>query len=387
MAPQSEGRALGLLADPLINRGTAFTSAERARLGLSGLLSVAVETIEEQVERAYAALAEPSTDLGKHTNLRALQDTNETVFYRLLQGHGEEMLPIVYTPTVGLACQRFSEIYRRPRGLFFSYPERHRIGEVLRDRPHEQVDVIVVTDGQRILGLGDQGIGGMGIPIGKLSLYTAFGGIDPGRTLPVMLDLGTDNAALLDDPLGWRHLRVDGPDYDAFINAFVAAIADELPGVLLQREDFATPHALPILERYREQLLTFNDDIQGTAAVVLAALSAGAAATGRRLRDQTVVMLGAGSAGLGVCEQIVRAMASDGLDKTHARSRIYVLDVLGLLVAGRPGLDAAQRRSLNPPGGCAARPPRLRACWTSWAPRVRRPSSVSQPPPARSPSP
>jgi malate dehydrogenase (oxaloacetate-decarboxylating) len=341
-----------VLADPLLNRGTAFTSRERARFGLTGLLPAAVETLDEQVDRACAAFAEPSTDLGKHINLRALQDTNETVFYRLLQAHVEEMLPVVYTPTVGLACQRFSEIYRRPRGLFISFPDRARIAEVLRNRPHEEVDVIVVTDGQRILGLGDEGIGGMGIPIGKLSLYTAFGGLDPARTLPVTLDVGTDNAALLEDRLylGWRHPRIDGPDYDDFVDTFVEAVADELPGALLQWEDFATPHALPILERYRERLLTFNDDIQGTAAVALAALSSGAAATGRRLRDQTVVMLGAGSAGAGVCEQIVRAMVSDGLDEKQARSRVYVLDVLGLLVAGRPGLDMAQRRLAQPPG-------------------------------------
>ena len=237
-------------------------------------------------------------------NLRALQDTNEVLFYRLVSDHIEEMLPVLYTPTVGLACQRFSEMYRRPRGLFIAYPDRDRIGEILRNRPRREVDVIVVTDGQRILGLGDQGIGGMGIPIGKLSLYAVLGGIDPARTLPVLLDVGTDNAGLLDDPmyLGWRHRRVAGAGYDDFIDRFVQAVRAELPGVLLQWEDFATPHALPILERYRDQLLSFNDDIQGTAAVVLAALSAGAAATGSRLRDQRVVMLG-GVGWHGVCEQ------------------------------------------------------------------------------------
>jgi malate dehydrogenase (oxaloacetate-decarboxylating) len=261
------------------------------------------------------------------------------------------MLPIVYTPTVGLACQRFSEIYRRPRGLFISYPDRERIGEILRNRPRPNVDVIVVTDGQRILGLGDQGVGGMGIPIGKLSLYTALGGIAPDRTLPIVLDVGTDNAELLDDPmyLGWRHRRVTGDDYFHFIDQFVDAVRAELPDVLLQWEDFATPHALPILDRYRDQLLTFNDDIQGTAAVALAALTAGVTAIGSRVAEQKVVMLGAGSAGIGVCEQIVRAMVSDGLSEDDARARVYVVDIRGLVTSDRADLDAAQRRLAQPP--------------------------------------
>jgi malate dehydrogenase (oxaloacetate-decarboxylating) len=267
------------------------------------------------------------------------------------------MLPILYTPTVGLACQRFSEIYRRPRGLFIAYPDRGRIGEILRNRPRREVDVIVVTDGQRVLGLGDQGIGGMGIPIGKLSLYTALGGIDPARTLPVLLDVGTDNPELLDDPmyLGWRHRRVDGPDYDDFVDRFVRAVRAELPHVLLQWEDFATPHALPILDRYRDQLLTFNDDIQGTAAVVTAALSAAAVATGSRPRDQKIVMLGAGSAGIGVCDQIVRAMVADGLPVKEARAQIFVVDVGGLLTEDRRGLSPAQRRYAQPAGAVPGR--------------------------------
>jgi malate dehydrogenase (oxaloacetate-decarboxylating) len=269
------------------------------------------------------------------------------------------MLPILYTPTVGLACQRFSEIYRRPRGLFIAYPDRDRIGEILRNRPRREVDVIVVTDGQRVLGLGDQGIGGMGIPIGKLSLYVALGGINPARTLPVLLDVGTDNAELLDDPmyLGWRHRRIGGAGYDDFVDRFVQAVRAELPGVLVQWEDFATPHALPILERYRDQLLTFNDDIQGTAAVVLAALSAGAAATGSRLRDQTVVMLGAGSAGIGVCAQIIRSMVADGLSEQDARARIFLVDINGLLTTDRPDLDPAQRRLAQPSAASPSREP------------------------------
>ena len=351
-----QGSGVWVLEDPLTNKGTAFSEEERSEQGLRGLLPAVVETLEQQVDRRYQAYQEQPTDVARHINLRALQDTNETLFYRLVSDHIEEMLPILYTPTVGLACQRFSEIYRRPRGLFIAYPDRDRIREILRNRPRREVDVIVVTDGQRVLGLGDQGIGGMGIPIGKLSLYTALGGIDPARTLPVLLDVGTNNAGLLDDPmyLGWRHHRIDGAGYDDFVDQFVQAVRAELPGVLLQWEDFATPHALPILERYRDQLLSFNDDIQGTAAVVLAALSAGAAATGSRLREQMVVMLGAGSAGIGVCEQVVRSMAADGLSERGARARICVVDINGLLTADRPDLDPAQRGSPSRRAPCPA---------------------------------
>src|ERR1035437_143660 len=348
----NQDSGMRVLEDPLTNKGTAFSEEERSGLGLRGLVPPAVETLEQQVRRRYLAYREQPTDVTRHIKLRALQDTNEMLFYRLGSDHIEEMLPILYTPTVGLACQRFSEIYRRPRGLFIAYPDRGSIGEILRNRPRREVDVIVVTDGQRVLGLGDQGIGGMGIPIGKLSLYTALGGIHPARTLPILLDVGTDNAELLDDPmyLGWRHRRVSGAAYDEFVHRFVQAVRAELPDVLLQWEDFATPHALPILERYRGQLLTFNDDIQGTAAVVLAALSAAAAATGSRLREQTVAMAGAGSAGIGVCEQVVRSMVADGLSERDARARIYVLDINGLLTTDRPDLSPAQRRLAQPPG-------------------------------------
>ncbi len=341
-----------VLEDPLANKGTAFTEAERSERGLRGLLPSVVETLEQQVARSYQAYQQQPSDLARHINLRALQDTNETLFYRLILDHVDEMLPIIYTPTVGLACQRFSKIYRRPRGLFIAYPDRDRIGEILHNRPRHGVDVIVVTDGQRILGLGDQGIGGMGIPIGKLSLYTALGGIDPARTLPVLLDVGTDNPERLDDPmyLGWRHRRVGEDDYAGFVDQFVQAVRAELPDVLLQWEDFATAHALPILDRYRDQLLTFNDDIQGTAAVAVAALSAAAVASGSRPREQTVVMLGAGSAGIGVCEQIVRSMVADGLSEAEARARIYVVDVRGLLSADRTDLSPAQRRLAQPAG-------------------------------------
>jgi malate dehydrogenase (oxaloacetate-decarboxylating) len=356
--------ALGLLEDPIRNQSTAFTEQERTRLGLHGLLPYAVETLDQQAQRAYEAYGDQTTDIARHINLRALQDNNETLFYRLLREHVEQMLPIVYTPTVGEACQHFSEIYRRPRGLFLSYPDRERLSEILRNRPHQDVDVIVVTDGQRILGIGDQGIGGMGIPIGKLSLYTALGGIDPARTLPIILDVGTDSPELLADPLylGWRHERIDGDDYYAFVEQFVAAVEAELPGTLLQWEDFATPHALPILDRYRDRLLTFNDDIQGTAAVAMAALTAGCRISGTSLQDQRVIMLGAGSAGIGVSEQIVRAMTTAGLSEKAARDNVYVVDVHGLLTTDRTDLDPAQRRLARDPGdvpSTTGKPPAL----------------------------
>jgi len=346
-----ETAALHVLEDPVLSQSTAFSHLDRSRMGLRGLLPYAVETLDQQVQRAHAAYGDQSTDLARHINLRALQDTNETLYYRLLRDHVEEMLPIVYTPTVAEACQHFSKIYRRPRGLFVAYPDREHLTEILRNRPRKDVDVIVVTDGQRILGIGDQGIGGMGIPIGKLSLYTALGGIDPARTLPIVLDVGTDNPQLLADPvyLGWRHPRIDGDEYHAFIEQFVSAVEAELPGTLLQWEDFATPHALPILERYRDRLLTFNDDIQGTAAVAMAALTAGCRISGTALIDQRVVMLGAGSAGIGVCEQIVRALIAEGLDEKAARDKIYVVDIRGLLTTDRTDLDPAQRRLARSP--------------------------------------
>ena len=317
----NENRGQARLFDALTTKGTAFTADERRRLGLLGLLPTAVKTLGEQVEHCWHEFSTRRDDLDKHIYLRALQDRNETLFYRLLSEHIPETLPIVYTPTVGEACQRFSEIYRRPRGLFVSYADRDCLDEVLRNRPHRDVDVIVVTDGQRILGLGDQGIGGMGIPIGKLSLYTLIGGIDPARTLPIVLDVGTDNVELLDDPqyLGWRHRRIDDDDYYAFIDKFVAAVHNQLPDVLLQWEDFATVHAQPILTSYRDKLLTFNDDIQGTAAVTLGALHGAAQVAGRPLSQQQVVMLGAGSAGIGVLDMIRQAMVTEGLSEQAAR--------------------------------------------------------------------
>jgi malate dehydrogenase (oxaloacetate-decarboxylating) len=252
-------RGMDLLNRQGLNKGTAFTEDERSALGLHGLLPPHIETLDEQVVRAYEAYQRKDDDLERHIYLRGVQDTNEVLFYRLLLDHLVEMTPMVYTPVVALACQQFSRTYRRPRGLFISYPLRDSIPALLRNRPNPEVDVIVVTDGERILGIGDQGAGGLGIPIGKLSLYTLIGGIRPERTLPIVLDAGTNNAERLKDPeyLGWRHERIAGQAYFDFIDRFVQAIRQELPGTCLQWEDFATPHARPILERYRDQLLTF----------------------------------------------------------------------------------------------------------------------------------
>lgn len=334
-----------LLGDPLRNKETAFTRDERVRLGLLGVLPDAVETMEQQLDREYARFRSAAAPIDQHIQLRELQDRNEVLFYRLVGDHLAEMLPIIYTPTVGEACQRFSHLYRHPRGLFLGYPDRGRLREVLRNRRSTDIDVVVVTDGQRILGLGDQGVGGMGIPIGKLSLYTAVGGIDPSRTLPIVLDVGTDDPARLADPayLGWRHPRVTGADYLEFVDEFVAAVRDELPGTLLQWEDFAIDHAEPILATYRDQLLTFNDDIQGTAAVVLATVLSGCRITGRPLPEHRVTILGAGSAAIGVAGYLERALVESGLGPQEALDRIALVDVQGLVHRGRDDLSASQR--------------------------------------------
>ena len=337
-------RGMDLLNRQGLNKGTAFTEDERTEFGLHGLLPPHVETLDEQVVRAYGAYQRKDDDLERHIYLRALQDTNEVLFYRLLLDHIEEMTPIVYTPTVALACEQFSHIYRRPRGLFISYPLRDSIAQLLRNRPNQDVDVIVVTDGERILGIGDQGAGGLGIPIGKLSLYTLIGGIRPERTLPIMLDVGTNNPERLNDPeyLGWRHERITGQAYFDFVDQFVQAVKQELPATCLQWEDFATPHARPILQRYRDQLLTFNDDIQGTAAVALGAILGAVKVTGKSLKEQQIVMLGAGSAGIGVADGLRAAMKGEGLSEEQAHSRFWVIDKDGLLHSGRKDLTPEQ---------------------------------------------
>ena len=337
-------RGMDLLDTPLLNKGTAFSDTERTQFGLHGLLPPHVETLEEQVVRAYEAYARKQDDLERHIYLRALQDNNEVLFYRLLLEHIEEMTPIVYTPTVALACQQFSHIYRRPRGMFIGYPQRDSIVQLLRNRPNPNVDVIVVTDGERILGIGDQGVGGLGIPIGKLSLYTLIGGIRPERTLPIVLDVGTNNVERLNDPeyFGWRHERIIGDDYFAFIEQFVDAVKEELPETCLQWEDFANPHARPILECYRDQLLTFNDDIQGTAAVALGAILSAIKVTGKSLKDQQIVMLGAGSAATGVADGLRAEMVEEGLTEEQARRRFWLVNSKGVLHSGRKDLAPEQ---------------------------------------------
>ncbi|EHN12084.1 NAD-dependent malic enzyme [Patulibacter medicamentivorans] len=341
-----------ILEDPLRNRGTAFTAEQRRVLGLDGLLPPAIETLEQQAARSIEVFRRRPGALDKYVNLRQLQDTNLVLYYRLLVDHLEEVLPIVYTPTVGLACQRFHRIFRRPRGLTLSYPMRDRLPELLRNRRQRDVDVIVVTDGERILGLGDQGAGGLGIPIGKLALYTAIGGLDPGRTLPIVLDVGTNNEERLADPgyLGWRHERIAGAEYDDFVERFVSAVEAELPQAMVQWEDFATHNARPILERYRDRICTFNDDIQGTAAVALGALIGAARASGTRPREHRIVVLGAGSAAIGVADEIRQALVDDGLDPEQARRRFWVLDVDGLLTEERDDLTEEQRVYARPAG-------------------------------------
>lgn len=329
-----------LLEAPLLNKGSAFTQRERQQFNLEGLLPYNIETIEEQEARVYQQLCSFESSIDKHIYLRNIQDTNETAYFRLVTDHLTEIMPLIYTPTVGLACQQFSKIYRRKRGLFISYPDRDRIEDMLQNATKQNVKVIVVTDGERILGLGDQGIGGMGIPIGKLALYTACGGISPAYTLPVTLDVGTNNQALLDDSMymGWRHPRITGDDYYQFVDEFIQAVKVRWPNVLLQFEDFAQDHATPLLERYRNQLCCFNDDIQGTAAVAVGTLMAACKAKGELLKDQRVVFAGAGSAGCGIADQIVKQMKADGASDAEARSRIFLISRDGLLQCGMPGL-------------------------------------------------
>jgi malate dehydrogenase (oxaloacetate-decarboxylating) len=322
-----------LLNMTLLNKGCAFNDQERHDFNLVGLLPRRYETIEQQVSRAYQQYSSFDEAINKHIFLRATQDSNETLFYRLVNEHLEEMMPILYTPTVGDACERFSEIYRRARGLFIAYPERDQIDEMLSNVTKENIKVIVVTDGSRILGLGDQGIGGMGIPIGKLSLYTACGGISPAYTLPIMLDVGTNNQALLDDPLymGWHHQRIEQDEYDEFLALFISAVKRRWPEVLLQFEDFNQTNALPLLERYREQICCFNDDIQGTAAVTVGTLLAACKSKKEQLHQQRVVFVGAGAAGCGIAEQVVAQMCSEGISEQQARRQIFMVDRFGLL--------------------------------------------------------
>jgi malate dehydrogenase (oxaloacetate-decarboxylating) len=339
-----------LLNSPLLNKGTAFTEQEREEFELHGLLPPSIASLDEQVSRRLQALRRMPNDFERYVLLRGLQDTNEVLFYAVLVRNLAETLPIVYTPTVGAGCQHFSRIFRKPRGLFLSVPHRDRIAGMLANRHFDKVEAIVVTDGERILGLGDQGAGGMGIPIGKLALYTACGGLHPETTLPIMLDVGTDSPECLSDPLyiGWRHERVRGAAYDDFIESFVAAVSKRWPHVLLQWEDFARNNATRLLERYRDRLCTFNDDVQGTAVIAAGTLLAAVNVTGVPLHDQRIAVLGAGSAGCGISALLLKAMIEDGLPEKEARGRFFLVDRDGLLVEGMPGMLSFQEPFVQP---------------------------------------
>ena len=322
-----------LLDDPLFNEGSAFSEADRRRLNLLGLLPYHCSTAAEQLTRVYENYKRKDNDLERYIFLTALQDRNETLFYRLLAEHVTEMMPIIYTPVVGEGCRRYSHVFRRPRGLYISYPYCDEIPALLDNAPEKDVEVIVVTDGERILGLGDLGVGGMGIPVGKLSLYTLCAGIHPATTLPILLDVGTDNQELLNDPLylGWRNPRVRGEEYDRFIEAFVSAVTQKFPNVLLQWEDFSKHNAPRILDRYRDQLCTFNDDIQGTGAVTVAGLLVAARSIGTKLSEHRIAILGAGSSAIGISDQIVAAMAREGVPADEAKKAIWLIDSKGLV--------------------------------------------------------
>jgi malate dehydrogenase (oxaloacetate-decarboxylating) len=346
---------IDLMNNPLLNKGTAFTDAERDVFHLHGLLPPQVGTLDQQVARRLKVLRAFATDFERYAFLRELQDSNETLFHALTLRNLEEILPLVYTPTVGEGCQRFSEIWRKPRGLFLSYPNKHRIREILSAPRLDGVRVIVVSDGERILGLGDQGAGGMGIPIGKLALYTACAGIHPDETLPILLDVGTNNQERLTDPLyvGWRHERMRGDDYDGFIEEFISAVTERWPDVLLQWEDFAGSNASRLLERYRDRLCSFNDDIQGTAAIATATLLAAIKVTGIPLAEQRIAILGAGSAGCGIAALLLQAMIDSGAGEAEARRRFFLIDRNGLLCQGMAGVTPAQTPFLQKPDALA----------------------------------
>ncbi|CEG57118.1 NAD-dependent malic enzyme [Legionella fallonii] len=338
-----------LLSNPILNKGSGFTEQERLDFHLHGLLPPYESSIDEQRHRSYEVFKGKASDLEKYIYMRDLQDSNETLFYNLIRQHIVEIMPIVYTPVVGAACQNFSHIYRRPRGIFIAYPNRDKIDTILSNPRFEQVKVIVVSDGERILGLGDQGAGGMGIPIGKLALYCACAGIHPASTLPVLLDTGTNNAELLKDPLymGWKHERIRDAQYDEFVDNFVQALKKRFPNILLQWEDFALQNATRLLDKYRGQLCTFNDDVQGTAAIATGTLLSAVQVTGIELRDQKIVIVGAGTAGCGIAELIVHAMMEDGASEEKARSQIYMIDRNGLLIEGMTGLLPFQEKLLK----------------------------------------
>ena len=348
--PEWFPRGIALLRDPTLNKGTAFSEQERDSLGLRGLLPPHVSTQDEQAERALFNFRRLQTPLSKYIMLSGLLDRNEALFFRLVTEHPDEMMPIIYTPTVGLACQEFGHIYRRPRGLFISAADRGQIGPVMRNWPHREAAMIVITDGERILGLGDLGANGMGIPIGKLSLYTAVAGLHPWKCLPVMLDVGTNNETLLKDPLylGLRQRRLTGEAYDELIEEFMLAAQRVFPGVIVQFEDFANHNAFRLLQRYRDRFCCFNDDIQGTGSVTVAGMLSAMRVTGRRISEQTFLCLGAGEAATGISDMLVSAMVDDGLDLQAARRRCWMVDPGGLLVAGRDALPSHAAHFAHP---------------------------------------
>ena len=335
-----------ILNDPLLNKGSAFSETERDELGLHGFLPYCYSTIEEQVKRCYINYSSQPTNLAKYVFLSTLQNRNEVLFHRLVHTYVQEMLPLIYTPTVGDASVHFSMVYNQHRGVYFSYPNQSRFDQIVANLPQERIDVIVATDGERILGLGDLGSGGMAISIGKLSLYTLFGGIHPARVLPVMIDVGTNNEAILKDPmyLGWRHERMQGEAYDQCIAAFVSAIKKRYPNVLLQWEDFGKNNARRLLEKYRDEICSFNDDIQGTASVLLAALYSALRTLKEPLQKQKIAVLGGGSAGTGICEHLLQAFIAEGMSESEALSHFYIVDRAGLIHDEMEGLSPILRK-------------------------------------------
>jgi len=341
----SPSEGIARLRDPRRNKGSSFTQEERLALGIEGFLPPAIDTLELQVGRIHAQMENLGSDFHKYQFLTDLQTRNETLFYAVIMSDPATYMPIVYTPTVGEACQKFDHYFRGARGMYLPISARGRIKEILSHWPCKDVRFIVVTDGERILGLGDQGVGGMGIPVGKLSLYTACAGVPPEFTLPVMLDVGTNNEALLEDPLylGLRQHRVRGADYDAFIEEYVQAVQELFPKCCIQWEDFANFNAVPILSRYRDKICTYNDDIQGTAAVALAGIFGALRISKQKLTDQKVLFLGGGSAATGIAELISEAMALEGITLEDARARNWLFDVNGLMVASRTDLQDFQK--------------------------------------------
>ncbi|GAB4185153.1 MAG: NAD-dependent malic enzyme [Simkaniaceae bacterium] len=355
-----------ILFDPLYNKGTGFTQEERDNLGLNGLLPFHLSSIEEQAARRYDNFKKQKDEISRYMFLSALQDRNETLFYRLVHDHIEEMVPYIYTPTVGEASIQYSYLYNQNRGIYIPFPLKDKMEEIIDNIPRDDIQVIVVTDGERILGLGDLGAGGMLIPVGKLSLYTLFGGISPFHTLPVLLDVGTNNKKLLEDPLylGWRHERIRGELYEDFIETFVSCIKKRYPKVLLQWEDFAKPHAKALLQKYQNRICSFNDDIQGTAAVTLAAIWAAAKKEHHDIRDQKIVIVGGGSAGLGIANYILEAMKMQGIKESEAKKNIYIIDIHGLIQIGHKNLWDDQKKFAKDPEE-----------WKSW--QVENPQEIS----------